>query len=380
MLPPPVLIEPDDRRLLRKSVADFTARHGAAAAVRTRRKSELGYDPAVWREMAGLGWLQLAIPEARGGLGLGFADLAALHEEIGKSALPEPLASVGVLAAGALAASDTRFAVARLERLMAGELLATLAWQGRTGVITAEAVTATAERDGSGYRLRGEARFVPAAAGAQGLIVAARVDSGLALFWVDPKADGVALALQSAADYSRVADVALRGVAVNADAMLVGPAAGMAVLDRLLDRGRVAVAAESVGVMHAILATTLDYLRTRQQFGKPIGGFQALQHRAVDLYVQIELSRSAVLKAAAAIDEGSADVPLLAAGVKARCSNAAVQVAGQSVHLHGAIGLTEEIDLSILIRRAHFLSAWLGNGESGLKRFGALRGIEGRAA
>src|SRR6478752_4556948 len=137
MLPPPVLVEPDDRKLLRQSVADFVADAGEPSKVRERRKSGIGYDRAIWREMAGLGWLQLAVPEAQGGLGMSFADLAALHEEYGKAAMPEPLIAVGVLAAGALSGGDNdALRDAELPTLLSGERIAALAWQSGVHALT----------------------------------------------------------------------------------------------------------------------------------------------------------------------------------------------------------------------------------------------------
>jgi len=376
MLPPPILVEPDDRRMLRQSVADYVADAGRADLVRDRRKSPDGFDRAIWREMAGLGWLQLAVPEAQGGLGMSFGDLAALHEEFGKAAMPEPVIAVGVLAIGALSASeDAALREAELPLLMSGERIATLAWQSGAHGFTSDAVEIEARLDGDGYRLTGTAAFVPVAGSADAFVVAARLDGRVVLSWVE--AGAVSIETRANADYAPLGTVTFDDAPGR---ILAGPETGAALLDRLLDRGRVAVCAEAVGVMHQTLVSTLDYLRTREQFGRPIGSFQALQHRAVNLYVQLELSRSIVLKAAAAIDAGLAEVPRLVAQCKARCAEAAIQVAGQSVHLHGTIGFTEELDLSILIRRGHALSAWLGNGDASVRRYIQLRWPEGIAA
>lgn len=378
MLPPPVLVEPEHRSLLRESAAGFVAKAGLPANVRPRRKTEAGFDAGIWREMAELGWTQLAIPEEKGGLGMDFADLAALLEEIGKGALPEPMVAVSVLAAGALAAGENE-ALCReaLPGLLSGETLATLAWQSRTGAMSAADVEIEARSAGTGFLLSGEAIFVPIANSAEAFIVAARCGGGVAMFWVPRAAAGLAVETLRVADYTAVGNVRFDDVELDAGALVAGPATGAALLDRLLDQGRIAVCAEAVGVMHQTLSVTIDYLNTREQFGQPIGAFQALQHRAVNLYVLLELSRSAVMKAAAAIDEGRPDVSVLAAACKARCAEAGTAIAGQSVHLHGTIGFTEELDLSILIRRAHLLSAWLGNGDASLRRYTRLRWPEG---
>ncbi len=377
MLPPPVLVEPDDRRMLRQSVAAFVADAGAPPKVRDRRRTDGGFDRAIWRDMAGLGWLQLAVPEDQNGLSMSFGDLAALHEEYGKAAMPEPLTAVGVLAVGALSLGDNAALRGReLPALLSGERVATLAWQSGTHAMTADDVTI----DAAGGRLNGTALFVPVANSADAFIVAARHPDGVLLAWVPATAAGVSIEVRRNADYAPLGTVALDDVGIDPDAVIAGPPAGGALLDRLLDRGRVAVCAETVGVMHQILATTLDYMRTREQFGRPIGAFQALQHRAVNLYVQLELSRSIVMKAADAIDAGSPEIPRLVAQCKVRCAEAAIAIAGQSIHLHGTIGFTEELDLSILIRRAHALSAWLGNGDASLRRYTGLRWPTGIAA
>jgi len=376
MLPPPVLVEPDDRKLLRQSVADFVADAGEPSKVRERRKSETGYDRAIWREIAGLGWLQLAVPEAQGGLGMSFADLAALHEEYGKAAMPEPLIAVGLLATGALSGGDNAaLRDAELPALLSGEKIATLAWQSGVHALVSNDVMIEAVSDGDGYRISGTAEFVPAASGADAFVVAARHRDGLVLAWVE--ASAASIETRRNADYAPLGTMTFDNAA---GVQVAGPESAAALLDQLLDKGRVAVCAEAVGVMHQTLVTTLDYMRTREQFGRAIGSFQALQHRAVNLYIQLELSRSIVMKAAAAIDAGLPEVPRLAAQCKARCAEASVQVAGQSVHLHGTIGFTEELDLSILIRRGHALSAWLGNGEANLRRYTQLRWPEGIAA
>ncbi len=380
MLPPPVLVEPQHRTMLRESVAAFVAVAGAPGRVRAVRKTDHGFDRSVWKEMADLGWVQLSQPEDQGGLGLQIADMAALHEELGKGALPEPMAAVTLAATALSLGENAALRDARLPALQAGEALATLVWQSAPGALTAADVSITAVADGEGHRLDGEGMFTPLAASADAFVVAARAPQGVGLFWIDRGQAGLSVRIDRAADYSPVGRVSLRGVEASSAACISAPGAGAAILDQVLDRGRVAVCAEAVGVMHQTLSATVDYMKTREQFGKPIGAFQALQHRAVDLYIQIELSRSAVMRAAAALDSGDPDAPARVAACKARCAEAGVMIAGQSIHLHGTIGFTEELDLSLLIRRAHFLSAWLGNGAAHRRRYAQLRFPNGVAA
>jgi alkylation response protein AidB-like acyl-CoA dehydrogenase len=374
--------ESDERRLLRESVADFVARAVAPKGIRAVREQDDGFDRRRLREIAGFGWIRLALAEEHGGLGLGCGELAVLHEELGRGATPEPVAVLG-LAAQALAAAEST--QRRLEPVLEGQSLATLAWQGGAGALGAAGVGCVAVRDGDGWRLDGRAVFVPLAGIADLYLVAARAADDVALFALERGATGLAIESQRAADYSVVGTLTLNAVPVARDACLRERAGVL--FDRLLDRARVAAAAELAGAMDRALQMTLAYMRTRVQFGKPIGAFQAQQHKAVDLYVQLELARASVAAAAQAIDENAEDAALAnttalaVARCKARASDAGILIGGRAVHLHGAIGITEEYDLGLYIRRMHFLAAWLGNGNAMRRRFADLnRGAFGSTA
>ncbi len=282
--------------------------------------------------------------------------------------------AVGVLASGiVLGATNAVLRETMLPRMMSGDTIATLAWQG--GPTRSDGIAPigpTAVIDGTGYRIDGQAVFVPAAITADVLIVAAAAPEGLLLAWVPRDAPGVTLRTIPRADYAPLATIGLDGVSVAPDQIIVVPPAGQAVLDAVLDRARTAICAEAVGVMHRTVELSVEYMVVREQFGRPIGSFQALQHRAVDLYTLLELARSATMRAAAAIDQGRRDSALLVAAAKARCGEAGPRIAGQAIHLHGTIGFTEDLDLSLYIRRAHALASWLGNGEASLSRYIAL--------
>lgn len=383
MQPPIQSDEPDERRLLRDSVAAFVSAENPPEKLRAMRTLPEGFDRARWRQMAGFGWLCLDVPEAAGGLGLGYADLAVLHEELGRGPMPEPFAAAALGAGAVVAGESPEFRQRWLPKLWSGEAIATLAWQGAPGALGAEdiGVTATAVKDG--YRLDGKAIFVPLAGAAELHILAARSAEGVALFAFDGNLAGMAIEQQRAADHSLVGTIELNGVTARGTACIVSPRRGAALLEKLLDRARFAAAAELVGAMHSALDLTLAYLRTREQFGRPIGSFQALQHQAVDLYMQLELSRGSVMGATKALDAVPAraldavpawapDAALLVAAAKARCSDAAIRLGGKAVHLHGAIGITEEYALGLYMRRMHLLSAWLGNGNAMRRRYKAL--------
>lgn len=365
--------EPDHRRQLRESVADFVTRAVDRRAMRTDIASSAGYSEARWKEMAALGWTCLLLPEDHGGLGMSHGDFAALHSEIGRGALPEPLAIIPTLVMQALARGDNPALAARLlPGLVEGETIATLGWQGARGAIGAADVEATAQAEGDGWRLSGKVRFVPCATTATAMIAAARLNDGVALFWLDrmpPLEDTV-----RHVDGSAQATALLDGVALGPDALIVGAERGAEVLDSVLDLARLAASAELLGVMDAALEMTLEHLRQRQQFGKPIGSFQALQHRAVDLFIQIELARSAVLRAAAAFDDnaGAATCAAHVSAAKSRCGDGASKVIKECIQMHGAIGYTAEYDLSLYVNRGLTLSGWLGNPRAHRARWSAL--------
>lgn len=355
--------EPDHRVQLRESVADFVARAVDSKGVRASIASDAGFSADRWRAMAELGWTYLALSEESGGLGLEHADLVALHQEVGRAALPEPLAIIPLLV-GRIIAENDALAPEILPKLLSGELLATLGWQGRMGAMGADDVGPTATPTGAGWMLFGEARFVPLAGSATAMIVAARLHEGVALFWLPD--------MPAPVDVMRLADgsvqgtVALGDIIVGPEAVIAGPEFGGAILEKALDMARLAVSGELIGIMERALEMTLEHLRQREQFGKPIGSFQALQHRAVDLYIQIELSRSAVLRAAEQFD--SAQV----SAAKSRCGEAAHKVLRECIQMHGAIGYTAEYDLSLYVNRGLQLSAWLGNPRDHRSRYADL--------
>jgi len=356
----------DERRLLRDSVSAFVSAENPPDKLRVMRVLPEGFDRRRWQQMANFGWSCLDVPEDAGGLGLGYPELAVLHEELGRGPMPEPVAAVA-LGAGALVVGDSaEFKQRWLPRLWSGEALATLAWQARMG---SEDIAFTATTGKDGYRLDGRAVFVPLAGIAELTVVAATCEGGVALFALEGQPAGMNVMQQRAADHSMVGEIELAGVNVARSACIVDAGRGTALLRKLLDRARFAAAAEITGAMKGALDLTINYLRTREQFGRPIGSFQALQHQTVDLYMHMELSRGSVMGATKALDTGADDASLLVAAAKARCSDAAIRISGKTIHLHGAIGVTEEYALGLFLRRLHFLSAWLGNGNAMRRRY-----------
>ena len=365
----------DHRALLADSVSDFAARGTDIARVRRLRGTDGEYDRAVWKKMAELGWLGILVPEKHGGLGLGLAEMAIVARGLARALVPEPLTATAVLAATALAAGENE-ALKReeLPRLVSGDSLPALAWQEEAGVLDPFATRTRAVPFEGGFRLSGVKRFIPGAAQADAFLVSAQADSGLVLLWLPRDTAGARLEQEHLADGRSFGTLTLRDALVPKGRVVAGGAAAAEALARAFDHGSAIAAAELAGVMDRALEMTLDYLRTRVQFGKPIGAFQALQHRAVDLYIHKELANAVLDEALALLDRApdAAARAALASRVKARCADAALKITRETIQLHGAIGFTDEYDAGLYLKRALTLSAWLGHPNWHRRRYARL--------
>jgi alkylation response protein AidB-like acyl-CoA dehydrogenase len=363
-------------QMLRESATRFVRGNLDFKRLRERRGSAPGYDPAVLRQMSELGWLAILVPEAQGGLGLGLSELSAVVEELGRGLMADPLVPVAFATRLIARAGDGALRTRLLEAVAAGEALPVVAWQEGLGGLGVDRLSCTARRDGDGWQLDGTKRFVAGAAGATGFVVAARTDGGPGLFWVDAQAPGLALTHEWRADETPSGVLALAGVRLEAEAAVCAPGAAAAeAFERAFEDAVMLAGAEMLGVMAAALEMTLGYMRTRVQFGKPIGSFQALQHKATDLYVQQELTRAVLDEALRALDGGApADERARAASrCKARASDAGLRVTREVIQLSGAIGFTDEYDAGLYLKRALVLSAWLGNSAAHRQRFARLQ-------
>ena len=354
----------EQRRLLADSVADFTTRGTDIARARRLRGTPQEYDRTTWLQMAALGWLGILVPERYGGLGLGLSEMAVVAKGLARALTPEPLAATAVLAATALAAGDNE-ALKRdeLPRLVSGELQPALAWQEAAGVLDPAAIRTRAVPFEGGYRLSGEKRFISGAAQADAFLVSGQANDGVVLLWLPRATAGAGVALEPLADGRSFGTLRLQDALVpQGRVVAAGPVAAEA-LARAFDNGSVIAGAELLGVMERALEMSLDYLKTRVQFGRPIGAFQALQHRAVDLHIQKELAGAVLEEALAALDDGpdAATRAQLASRVKARCADAALKITRETIQFHGAIGFTDDYDAGLYLKRALTLAAWLGH-------------------
>ena len=371
---------PDEHReLLRSSVADFIQRGTDIARVRKLRDTQPGYDRAVWRQLAELGWLGILVPEENGGLGLGLSEMAIVAEGAGRALLPEPLVGAAVLAAGVLRASSKEpLGAGLLQSLAAGELIPALAWQENAGTLDMTARETRAAPFEAALRLNGTKRFVHGGLGADGYIVSAAADAGPVLAWVPAQTPGVSVAATPLTDGRAMATVALKDVVVPREQVLAEGAAAQAALERARDEALAMTGAELCGVMDRALEMSLEYLKTRVQFGKPIGSFQVLQHRAVDLHIQRELAAAALADITSELDRGvdAARRALLASRIKARCADAALAITREAIQLHGAIGFTDEYDAGLYLKRAMTLASWLGGATLHRRRYAQLMPAE----
>ena len=371
----------DHRRLLADSVADFGVRGTDIARVRRLRGSRAEYDRAVWSKMGELGWLGILIPERHGGLGLGLTEMAIVAKGLARTLAPEPLAAAAVLAATALAAGENEdLKRSELPRLAAGDMLPALAWQETAGMLDPAAASCVATPFEGGYKLSGVKRFVAGSAQADAWIVSARAGADLVLLWMPRDTPGARLGLDTLADGRAFGTLELRDALAPRTHVLATGQTAVQALAAAFDRANAIAAAELAGVMERALEMSLDYLKTRVQFGKPIGSFQALQHRAVDLHIHTEVAGAVLEEGLAALDREPAPHAraAIASRMKARCADAALKVTRETIQLHGGIGFTDEYDAGLYLKRAMTLAAWLGGATWHRRRYARLTAGEKR--
>ncbi len=358
----------EEQEALRETARSFLQAHSGSAQVRAAMATEAGYDPGTWKRIgAELGWPALLVPEAHGGLGLGFVELAALLEATGEALLCAPLFStVGLGANALLAAGSEAQQGEHLPGIAEGRTLATLAVPGSSGLWEPGAVEITARREGGDFRLDGPAHLVPDGHVAGLLVVAAREpgsagDAGLSLFAVASDAPGLTRRFVPTMDATRkLADLRLDGVRVRAAACLGEPGAAGPALARILDRAAVALAAEQVGGAQRCLDMAVAHAVARVQFGRPIGSFQAVKHRCADMMVAVETARSAAWYAACVAAEDAPELPLAASLAKATASEAYFRCAADALQVHGGVGFTWEYDVHLHLKRARAGEGFLG--------------------
>jgi alkylation response protein AidB-like acyl-CoA dehydrogenase len=356
----------EEQEMLRRSAREFLAKECSPKVVRRLMESEDGYDPTLWKKIADLGWTALAIPEQYGGVGT-FLDLVVVLEEAGRSLLPGPFFSTMGLAVPVLLEAGTEPQKKEvLGAIAEGSARATLAFTEPTGRWDADSVALKATQSGGGWRLDGVKTFVPDAHTADYIAVVARSrgegEEGLTLFLVKGRPKGMTVKPLETMDMTRRwCEVRFDGVQLAADAVMGAPDKAWPALKRALEWATAALCAEMVGGVQKVLETSTEYAKTRHQFGKPIGIYQAVSHKIADMLVLSESGRSATYYAAWAVEADAPDRSLAASMAKAYVSDAYRKVAGDGIQVHGGIGFTWEHDMHLYFKRAKSSEVTLGD-------------------
>jgi alkylation response protein AidB-like acyl-CoA dehydrogenase len=350
------------QKLLKQSAREFLTRQCPRALVRELMATETAHDDTLWQAIADQGWTGLTVPEKHSGLGLGVVELAIVAEEMGRACLPGAFLSTITAAALIERAGSKAQRTRYLEPIAAGEFKATVAVLEESANWEPELFKLKAGRDGDLFTLTGKKFFVPDADTADLLICVARNGDGLALLPVERGAEGVEITPMPTMDATRkVYEVAFENVSIKAADLLGADGNARGALDGALEMATVALCAEMVGGMQWILDTSVEYAKTRQQFGRVIGSFQAVQHQCADMLLLTESSRSAAYYAAWALTENDPMAQLSVSMAKAYCSDAFREVANRGVQIHGGIGFTWEHDLQLYYKRSKSSETMFGD-------------------
>jgi len=359
----------EEQEYLRETARSFLQEQSGSEALRAAMESEQGYDPSLWKQIGSeLGWPSVIVPEEYGGIGLSYIELVALMEIMGETLVCVPFFSSICLGANALLAAGSEAQKSEhLPGIAEGSTIATLAYQGPTGAWDAGGIEATYRRDGSDYLLSGVKSFVADGQIASLIVVAARAqgsegEDGISLFLVPSDAAGLSCKPLPTMDQTRrQAEITLDDVRLPEAARLGEEGAGHAALRETLDRAAIAIAAEQVGGAQKCLDLSVEYAKEREQFGRPIGSFQAIKHKCADMLVEVESARSAAYYAGCIAAQGGEDLSVLASLAKAYCSDAYFHCAANMIQIHGGVGFTWEYDVHLYFKRAKSSETLLGD-------------------
>lgn len=378
-----MLVLNDDQVMLQDAARGFVSEKAPVAALRKIRDEKVadGFDRGLWRDMAEMGWTGVLVPEDQGGLGFGFVGAGVICEEMGRTLTASPFLSTAMMAATALARAGSPAQKQRwLPAIVAGEaIIATAVDEGRRHDPAGTAMQA--ERHGNGFRLTGTKTYVVDGQAADAMIVAARTagtageSDGVSLFLVDARARGLSSERLSTLDSRGAAELTFDGVQVTADDVLGEVDDGFGLLEIVLGAGRAGLAAELSGNAQESFGRTMAYLRERKQFGRTIGAFQALQHRAAHLYCEVEIAKSAVLSALQALDADPVGAALAVSVAKSKASSVARLAAQEAVQMHGGIGMTDAIDIGLFMKRMQVASTLYGDADFHADRVALARGF-----
>ena len=374
------LILNEEQQSLKDIAKEFLQKNAPVTHFRKIRdtNNELGYDEVLWKEMVNLGWSGILIPEEYGGFDFGMVGMGSIFEEMGKTLTPSPLFATGVLGASLISlGGDDSQKQTLLPKIVEGSLTTALALE-ENNRHSPNVISTSATKKGDNYEISGEKTFVIDGHSANLLIVAARTEgsiddeSGITLFMLDPKTDGLEITKTSMVDSRNSAQVKLRNVVVSSSDILGGLNNGSGILENVLDRAQIAISAEMLGNASQAFQITLEYIKERKQFGAVIGTFQALQHRAAEMYSEIELTKSSVIAACNAVDENSNDLKRMASLAKFKAGETNHLVTNEAIQMHGGVGVTDEYDVGLYLKRARVTEQIFGNSEYHIDRYATL--------
>ena len=376
------LVLTEEQQFLKDSARDLLADKAPVKALRKLRdeRDAAGFSRPLWKEMAELGWAGMLVGEEHGGSDFGFVGAGVVAEEMGRTLTASPFLSTSILAATALRKFGAKAQQdAHLPKIAAGDLVMALAVDEKAKHGPA-GTAMKAEKAGNGFRLNGVKTFVADGHVADKLIVAARTagapgeEAGLTLFLVDAKAKGVSAERTIMVDSRNAARLAFENVEATGEDVIGTVDDGISALEGVLSAGRAGLAAELSGAAQAAFEMTNDYLRQRRQFGKPIGSFQALQHRAAHLYSEIELMKSVVLKALQDLDGAFGMASVTASLAKAKAGDVAKLASQEAIQMHGGIGMTDEYDVGLYMKRIRVAQEMFGDYAFHADRIARMRG------
>lgn len=368
------LILSDEAQMVRETALDFFRERSPVTALRKLRDGNdpVGFSRDLWRQMAELGWTGFLVPEEDGGSAFGMMGLAQVMEASGRTLTASPLLSTALLGASLLSLGATEEQKAKyLAPLLAGEHIVALALEEGTRHAPNQ-IALPAEKDGTGYRLNGQKTFVLDGHIADTLIVAARTGAGITLFLVPGEA--TARTRLTMVNSRNAARIRLDKVAVNPEAVLGRVNGGADLLELTLDRARAGLAAEMLGSANEAFDRTIQYLKDRRQFGVAIGSFQALKHRAAQMFCEVEMTRSAVIAAVSALDHNGNDAAALVSLAKGKANETLLLCSNEGVQMHGGIGMTDEHEIGFFMKRSRVAQASFGDTRFCRDRYATVMG------
>jgi alkylation response protein AidB-like acyl-CoA dehydrogenase len=368
------LTKTEEEVMLADAARGFLDDAAPVSHLRKLRDAGQTYDPALWKEMAAMGWTGILVPESAGGSDMGHAAAGVLAEEMGKTLVSSPFLSSAVIAATALRQVTGERSAAALAGIAAGELTYALAID-EGNKFSPDATEMVAKREGNGFRLSGKKTFVVDGGLADRVLVLARTDDGMTLFDLPKDREGISCSAQSMIDSRDSARITLDNVEATGDDVVGSVDDAMSVLKPALEAGQAALAAEMTGLAAGAFGMTVGYLKERKQFGTIIGNFQALQHRAAHLWCEVEVTASAVTSAGRALDEDPDNAALAVSLAKARATDTAKLAVIEGVQMHGGIGMTDAFDMGFYMKRARVAAEWLGDYGYHAEQVAKLRGF-----